>query len=164
MFPGCRGHTQLQQRLRRSCIFPTVLSPHKYAVLKRDYRVGVRAEGFIWTVSAVNRRLILAMFHRRQRRGLAGPVAGEATALKLVGIVIGFTVRSHTPEHPHERLRRKQVHLHELFWPRSGMPSLVLGRFFLPFTLFVDVLLMMPHSTVVDHEVNGLLSLLLRCA
>ena len=117
MFPGCRGHTQLQQRLRRSCIFPTLLSPHKYAVLKRDYRVGVRAEGFIWTVSAVNRRLILAIFHRRQRRGLAGPVAGEATALKLVGIVIGFTVRAHTPEHPHERLRRKQVHLHELFWP-----------------------------------------------
>jgi len=30
--------------------------------------------------------------------------------------------------------------------------------------LFVDGFLMMPHSTVVDHEVNGLLSLLLRCA
>jgi hypothetical protein len=115
MFPGCRGHTQLQQRLRRNCIFPTLLLPHKYAVLKRDYRVGVRAEGFIWTVSAVNRRLILDMFHRRQRRGLAGPVAGEATALKLLGIVLGFTVRSHTPGHPHERLRREQVHLHELF-------------------------------------------------
>jgi hypothetical protein len=28
--------------------------------------------------------------------GLAGPVSGGATAFKLVGIVIGFTVRSHT--------------------------------------------------------------------
>jgi hypothetical protein len=29
--------------------------------------------------------------------GLAGPVAGGATAFKLVGIVIGFTVRSPPP-------------------------------------------------------------------
>jgi len=35
---------------------------------------------------------------------------------------------------------------------RFGMPSLVLDRFFLPFALFVDVFLMIAHSTAVDHE------------
>jgi hypothetical protein len=69
---------------------------HKYAVLKRGYRAGVRAESFIRIVSAVNRRLILAVFHRRQRRGVSRTGRRRSHSLQLVGIVIGFTVRSHT--------------------------------------------------------------------
>ena len=45
MYSGFVRTHSISRRLRRSGIFPSLLSPHKYAVLKRDYRAGVRAEG-----------------------------------------------------------------------------------------------------------------------
>jgi hypothetical protein len=118
MYSGLSRTHLTSARLRRSCIFPSLLTPHKYAVLKRNYRAGVCAESFIWTISAVNCKLILAVFHRRHRRGVSRTGRRRSHSLQACRHCHRVHGSLSYPGHPHERLRRKQVNLHELFWPR----------------------------------------------